>query len=159
MPGKQHYFHFLLHCRLSSRCAVSISKQSSQPLCTCPSMSAYLHRRTENERGGPDRGLPHLSDILTGKKGRRNKETFHKSHHSCRDSWGRQACFLLLICPLTDCLLSQPACCVAERTSCTKESVSPRLQNKYKKSSPLHWTLSGHHIISRLPESDTSEDG
>ncbi len=50
LPGKQHYFHFLLHCRLSSRCAVSISKQCSQPLCTCPSMSAYLHRRTENER-------------------------------------------------------------------------------------------------------------
>lgn len=48
LPGKQHYFHFLLHCRLSSRCAVSISKQSSEPLCTCPSMSAYLHRRTEN---------------------------------------------------------------------------------------------------------------
>lgn len=132
--------------------AVSLSARVHPCLRTCTAGQRI-------KEGGPDRGLPHLSDILTGKKGKRNKETFHKSHHSCRDSWGRQACFLLLICPLTDCLLSQPACCVAERTSCPKESVSPRLQNKYKKSSPLHWTLSDHHIISGLPESDTMEDG
>lgn len=66
------------------------------------------------------------------KKGKRNKGTFHKSHHSCRDSRGRQACFLLLICPLTDCLLSRPACSGAERTSCPKESVSPQLRKQIR---------------------------
>lgn len=122
-----------------------------------------LHTRTAGQRmrggGGGVRGLLHLHDILAGKKGKPNKGAFHKSHHSCRDSWGRQACFLPLICPLTDCLLFQPACCVADWTCCPKESDSPRLQNKYKKSIPLHWTLSGRHIISGLPESDTMKDG
>lgn len=65
-PGKQHYFHFLPHCRLSSRCTVSYSAGF---LSGAGSLYARVRRclRTcgrRNEGGGGEIGGCHISPIF-----------------------------------------------------------------------------------------------